>query len=281
VKRPQMKNGLKKIWMWYRHIPTALTLCNSLCGFAAILNTLRVYEPNANIPEVLAGSAWLIVGAMIFDMLDGWVARLLNAFSDHGMNMDSLADMVTFGVAPAVMIAVLAQTAELLLPYRLVWVLCAIYLGCAAIRLALYNVKALNKESTEGFDGLPSPGAAAALVTLIILFADAQSETYITLVQWLPIYAGVIGLLMVSSIPFLHFGRWLGSKRYNKAKVLALIVFFLFFSWNSRLVAAVAANLYVLSGPIAVGIRWIIARVRRERPAAIAETPAEAAVGGK
>jgi CDP-diacylglycerol--serine O-phosphatidyltransferase len=276
-----MKEGLKKIWMWYRQIPTALTLCNSLCGFAAILNTLRVYEPGANIPDVLAVSAWLIVGAMIFDMLDGWTARLLNAFSDHGMHMDSLADMVTFGVAPAVMIAVLAQTAELLLPYRMVWVLCAIYLGCAAIRLALYNVKALNKESTKGFDGLPSPGAAAALVTLIILFADAEHDTYLVLVKWLPIYAGIIGILMVTNIPFMHFGRWLGSKRHNRWKVLALIVFFLFFSYDSRLVAAIAANVYVLSGPMMWVSRLIRGRLARKQPAAISETPAEATAGGE
>lgn len=281
MKRPKMKAGLKKIWGWYRHIPNALTLCNSLCGFAAILNTLRVYEDGANVAQVLEVSAWLIVGAMIFDMLDGWTARMLNAFSDHGMNMDSLADMVTFGVAPAVMIAVLAQTSALLLPYRLVWVLCAIYLGCAAIRLATYNVKALNKESTKGFDGLPSPGAAAALVTLILLFADAQPETYIVLVKWLPIYAGIIGLLMVSSIPFMHFGRWLGSKRHNKIKILTLIVFFMFFSWNSRLVAALAANIYVLSGPVLLAARFVSSRVRQEKQApAVAETPAEATAGG-
>jgi CDP-diacylglycerol--serine O-phosphatidyltransferase len=277
VKKPQMKEGFRKIWMWYRHIPNALTLGNSLCGFASILNTLRVYEKGANVPEVLAVSAWLIVGAMIFDMLDGWTARLLNAFSDHGMNMDSLADMVTFGVAPAVMIAVLAQTSKQLLSYQLVWILCAIYLGCAAIRLATYNVKALNKESTKGFDGLPSPGAAAALVTLVILFADAKQETYMVLVKWLPIYAGVIGLLMVSSIPFMHFGRWLGSKRHNKSKILTLIIFFLFFSWNSRLVAAVTANVYVISGPLLLGLRWIHSHARRGSAA----TPVEASAGNE
>src|SRR5690606_20434438 len=115
--------------------------------------------------KLLEVSAWLICFAMIFDMLDGWAARILNARSLHGMQMDSLADMVTFGVAPAVIVAVMAHTQELdVLPYMWVWVLSSIYLGCAALRLALYNVKALNKTDDDGkseeFHGLPTKGAA-------------------------------------------------------------------------------------------------------------------------
>ena len=88
---------------YLKWIPNALTLGNSLCGFAAILFTLQVYDPgNAEtVSSIFAFSAFMIICAMVFDAFDGYAARLLNAASLHGIQMDSLADMVTFGVAPA------------------------------------------------------------------------------------------------------------------------------------------------------------------------------------
>jgi CDP-diacylglycerol--serine O-phosphatidyltransferase len=259
-----MRTGLMRIKNWYRMIPTALTLGNTLCGFTAILYTLQVYgaeraEMFHHMPRLLAISAWLIVGAMIFDMLDGWTARLLNASSLHGMHMDSLADMVTFGVAPAVMVSVMADTRELVwLPSRWVWGLCAIYLACAALRLALYNVKAMQQdEPCDEFHGLPSPGAAAAVSSLVFLYSNPQYE-YQMLAQMLPVYAGILGFLMVSPIPYMHIGQWLGSKRRNKLKMFLLIVFFLLFSVNPSLVAAVAINVYVLSGPVRALLIWAL-----------------------
>ncbi len=257
-----MRTGLLRIKSWYRYIPTSLTLGNSLCGFTAILCTLEAHvpEPGKEVPQLLAVSAWLIVGAMIFDMLDGWTARMLKVFSDHGIQMDSLADMVTFGVAPAVMVAVMAHTNQLTwLPTRWVWLMCALYLGCVALRLALYNVTATAATEAEGFRGLPSPGGAAAVSSLVILYSDPLYQEYFLIItELLPYYAGILGVLMVSSIPYMHIGHWLGSKRKNKLKILLLIIFFLAFSWKSRLVAALAINIYVLSGPLTVLIVWIL-----------------------
>lgn len=154
---------------WIKWVPNALTLGNSLCGFAAILYTLQVYEKmmyrdgSDGIEKIFAFSACMILFAMVFDAFDGYAARLLNAASLHGIQMDSLADMVTFGVAPATLVAVMAHSMRSLAgnQFRLVWCLCAIYLGCAALRLAKYNVHAiLEKKSSDKFSGLPSPGAA-------------------------------------------------------------------------------------------------------------------------
>lgn len=259
-----MKIGLLRLKQWFRYIPTSLTLGNSLCGFGAILHTLTAYRPSPNeeVPQLLAFSAWLIVGAMLFDMLDGWSARMLHAHSPHGVQMDSLADMVTFGVAPAVIVAVMAHTnAPMWLPYRWVWAMSAIYLGCTALRLALYNVKAAQGDCDDGFHGLPSPGGAAAVASLVILYANPINDfDYMVLAQVLPFYAALIGFLMVSNVPYMHLGHWLGSRRKNKLKVLCLIIFCAFFAWNRRLVAAIAANAYVLSGPVTVLARWIVRR---------------------
>ena len=125
---------------WLKCVPNSLTLCNSLCGFAAILYTLRAYERfynSSNALSVFATSAVLICCAMIFDAFDGFAARLFNAASMHGIQMDSLADMVTFGVAPATLVAIMThslrdwdlnRTQEIL-----VYILCSVYLGCAAL----------------------------------------------------------------------------------------------------------------------------------------------------
>ena len=258
----------KRIKYWYKAIPTSLTLGNSLCGFGAILYTLNAYAPaqSEEIPQLLAVSAWWIVGAMIFDMLDGWTARTLNAFSPHGLQMDSLADMVTFGVAPAVMVAVMAHTNELVtLPHRWVWGLCAVYLGCTSLRLALYNVNSMDEGNTDSFQGLPSPGGAAAVSSIVILYSHPDFEysfIVIAFVELLPFYAAIIGFLMVSPIPYMHVGHWLGSKKKNKLKIFILIVFFLLFARNSRLVAASAINIYVLSGPVKVLFNWALRHTR-------------------
>ena len=144
---------------WIKWVPNALTLGNSLCGFAAILYTLQVYEKmmyrdgSDGIEKIFAFSACMILFAMVFDAFDGYAARLLNAASLHGIQMDSLADMVTFGVAPATLVAVMAHSMRSLAgnQFRLVWCLCAIYLGCAALRLAKYNVHAILEKKSSFF----------------------------------------------------------------------------------------------------------------------------------
>ncbi len=251
-------NLLRKLKYSYKAIPTALTLGNSLCGFGAILYTLHAFAPEKgeNIPELLAVSAWCIIGAMMFDMLDGWTARTLNVHSQYGVEMDSLADMVTFGVAPAVIVAVMARTNQFTwLPYHWVWVFSAIYLGCTAFRLALYNVKARNNESGESFHGLPSPGGAAAVCSIIILYGHPDFRSYIIIAEILPYYAAVLGILMISNIPYAHMGHWLGSKRKNKLKIFFLIIFFTLFARTPHIVAACAINIYILSGPVYLFIR--------------------------
>lgn len=252
---------LKKMKHWYKLIPACLTLANSLCGFGAILYTLQAYAPpqGHEIPQLFAVSAWWIICAMMFDMMDGWTARALDARSDRGIQLDSLADMVTFGVAPAVIVAVMAHTNQIdQIPYRWVWGLCAVYLGCTTSRLSLYNVLAMNGAGSGAgtFRGLPSPGAAAGVCSLIILYSHPQyANRFVVFAELLPFYAALLGLLMVSPIPYAHIAHWLGNKRKNKLKILLLIIFFMLFAWNPRLVAAVAIHAYVISGPLTMVYR--------------------------
>ena len=247
---------------WIKAVPNCLTLCNSLCGFASILITLQAYkytDDTAAVATIFAWSAGMILFAMVFDALDGFAARILNAASMHGLQMDSLSDMVTFGVAPATLVAVMTHSMRHLDTFRQyipVCILCAVYLGCAALRLATYNVHAiLEKKSGEKFSGLPSPGAAAAICSLV-LFTAIRDGKVNRLIQFLPVYAAILGILMVSSIPYVHGAKWIVSTKRNRKRLFTLILILAIwigssFVCNPLVVPVILINAYVIWGPLA------------------------------
>jgi CDP-diacylglycerol--serine O-phosphatidyltransferase len=139
-------------------LPNTLTLCSMLLGFYSILSTLKgnyVY------------AAWAILFATIFDGLDGWVARLTNSTTKFGIELDSLSDLVSFGVAPAVMMYKWA-----LAPFgRIGWAAAFWFMACGALRLARYNVQMGSTES-KSFTGMPIPGAATIIASLILFYHE-------------------------------------------------------------------------------------------------------------
>ena len=244
---------------WFKWVPNFLTICNSLCGFAAILYMLRAYEVSVRRPDatldVFAVSAVVIFGAMVFDALDGFAARIFNAASMHGIQMDSLSDMVTFGVAPAVLVAVMTHSLRAWSLGRgqeiLVYLLCSVYIGCAALRLATYNVHAMiEKKSSDKFSGLPSPGAASA-ICVTVLFAQNCSFDLARIAFVLPLYAAVLGLLMVCPVPYTHVGKWLTSVHRNRKRAVVVLILagiLIVFRVNGLMVLVTG---YILSGPAA------------------------------
>jgi CDP-diacylglycerol---serine O-phosphatidyltransferase len=285
----------------YKKIPTLLTLGNSLCGFTAIVLALQAYEkilvrmpnnhfeinPNGQgtiMPDAFAFCAWLIIGAMVFDALDGWAARKLNATSLHGIEMDSLADMVTFGVAPAVMVYVYSHV-NVFLGFRvieengflrhdkIVWAAAAIYISCAALRLAFYNATAMEQKfnpdpnKSENFTGIPSPGAASAVCSIVIMGTSGVQFPEWIMTTFLPLYTALLGFLMISPIPYPHMAKWLVSpvKRLRKLIILILITSIAFYEYirfgeGPKITAAVLINIYVFSGPILILSRKITGR---------------------
>ncbi len=240
---------------WLKLIPNFLTICNSLCGFSAILYTLHVYDEPKQQSAVLAISAWIILGAMVFDALDGFTARILNATSMHGAQMDSLADMVTFGVAPATIVAIMAHHLRDLESYQyiVVWLMSAIYIACAALRLATYNVHAILEKKSDGkFSGLPSPGAAAAICSIIIYYNYAMQNNNNSefILKGLPIYTAFMGLMMVAPVKYVHAGKWLQSVRRNKKRLALLILIIISLILYPQLSTVLIINLYIISGPI-------------------------------
>ena len=245
---------------WLRYVPNSLTLCNSLCGFASIIVALS-FNNNQVLPDlqnkVWIICAWLILGAMIFDCLDGFAARILKATSMHGLQMDSLADMVTFGVAPATLVTAITHSFKDLQSPRytvIVWILAAVYLGGAALRLATYNVHAmLEKKSDDKFHGLPSPGAAAAVCTTVLCCQKLKMDEifHLDLVNYwwiIPVYAAILGLLMVSPIRYLHIGKWLTTAAKSKKKIAIVLVFLVLLILFPVYTAFLFINIYILLG---------------------------------
>jgi CDP-diacylglycerol--serine O-phosphatidyltransferase len=245
-------------------VPNALTIGNSLCGFFAILYTQRACENNdiGDMLKVFVMGAWMIFAAMIFDALDGLAARTFRATSMTGIQMDSLSDMVTFGVAPAILVASMTRCLCNYSPGSwqelIVYAFCSLYLGCAALRLAIYNVKAITEhKNSKSFSGLPSPGAAAAIcVTIFFVYSLSSRETSRVDHCWvafiLPVYAAMLGMLMVSRVSYLHAGKWLISMFRNRKKQLVFgVLLLLVIIFEIDALAALVTG-YILSGPLSL-----------------------------
>ena len=185
-------------------LPSLVTLGNLYFGFLAMAKVadaglLYGLQAGPIAPEALAlfeTAALLVFLAMVFDGLDGAVARLTNQTSAFGAQLDSLCDMVTFGVAPAFLTKLLIEYhagADRLLPAhpKLYYVAAAIYVLCAAMRLARFNVEVSSPaaEDHREFSGLPSPAAAAVVCSLIAFYAtrndaDSLSSQLLPTVVW-------------------------------------------------------------------------------------------------
>ena len=145
-------------------LPTLLTLGNALCGFAAI-----TYAARLGIEDVQAGDAHLlyasmcIFAGMLFDALDGRAARWANQTSEFGAQLDSLCDVVTFGVAPAFLMRQFSL--QSVVHPRIMWVIAGLYVACAILRLARFTIETDDEDSHESFSGLPSPAAAGAVAS--------------------------------------------------------------------------------------------------------------------
>lgn len=233
----------------FNPVPSLFTLCNALCGFTAILLTIGPRPVGVVVP-VLA--LWLVFGAMLFDVLDGLAAQVLDARSLHGMHLDSLADAVSFGVAPAVLIHAVGMAAVEAhsLPALSVRLLSGIYLGCALWRLAVYNTRAVlgvDKESKAVFVGLPSPAAAAMVCCMAFFHARLLPGETVHFAMFV-VYSLIASLLMVSSVPYPHLRNVMAGMPTWLA--VAVVAGALGLVWFYRFPGVVLlAHLYILLPP--------------------------------
>ncbi len=223
-------------------LPNLMTAGNLFCGFVAVIMCIQA-RLETIAPGTYAHSAeehykwavWLILGAVIFDSLDGRLARLGGHQSLFGAEFDSLADVVSFGIAPALMVflLILSPTQGYPIFRKIGWFIGFIYLLCAAVRLARFNVITNpllheSKDSSKDFVGLPVPAAAGTVVSLVLLLLHLSEDNQVSheLALTLPILLLVIAVLMVSTIRYPSFKQvdWQTKTRFRTFIAIIIIV---------------------------------------------------------
>ncbi len=226
-------------------IPSLFTVGNMLCGFAAVLYTLH---------DQLERAGYLILIAGLLDGLDGRIARLTRSTSEFGKEYDSLADVVSFGIAPAL----LAYQWGLRGVGRWGWAAAVLFLGAGSVRLARFNVKA-GQTDRRFFIGLPIPGGAGALALMVLVTPEPLVEKPFAIAASLCVI--LVSILMVSTIPYRSFKdfnlrqRWPATAFFTLAAIVAAVVF------TTIPAMALLLGTYLFAGPVELAIRKL-----RRRP---------------
>lgn len=224
-------------------LPSMFTMANMFCGYACIVYSMR---------GEFATAAPFIGLAIVLDMLDGRIARLTGSASQFGVEFDSMADIISFGVAPAIM-----SFAWALQPLgRLGWAAGFIFVAAAAVRLARFNIQS-GAQDKRYFVGMPSPAAAGVIASTIYLFPEGPQDRQTALSALVMVV--VPALLMVSTIRFRSVKAidvgWHRSYfgLFFVAVMLALI------ASHPRIALVMLAYSYTVGAIVA----WIVARIRK------------------
>ncbi len=246
-------------------LPSLLTLGNLLFGFAAVvaLADARALDGQEGI-ELFALAAWFILLGMVCDGLDGRVARAARVVGPFGAQLDSLADLTTFGLAPALLVrnAGLHWFSSLPGPVTIddfLWWVGGVFIACAALRLARFNAQHGRSDPAQHdhFRGLPTP-AAAGIVASLVLFACWAPPRRPEMLLWaqqaarivLPAAALVAAVLMVTTVRYVHVLNLIVRDRKPFRFVVGLIFLGLLLPRMPRVVLLAGFAGYLLSGPI-------------------------------
>ena len=220
-----------------KYIPNFITCLNLTSGFFGIILAVQGH---------LLLASWLIVAAMIFDFLDGFSARMLKAYSELGKELDSLADVISFGIAPGIiMFHLLYDALSLSVPMDtdtlgtrtfLLLMIPALMPVCAALRLAKFN---LDSTQTSIFKGMPTPANAIAVVTLVFTtnHTDFQAlNSFIISPLSLAVFTIILSLLMITRLPLLSLKMsnfYLKGNEGRYIMIVLLLAFLLLFGLKS------------------------------------------------
>lgn len=272
-------------------VPALMTLGNLICGFAAIHYAAMPVATS----DIFGWSTLTVAGCLIFlgmflDALDGSVARMTHSSSDLGAQLDSLADMVAFGVAPAYMMlrlvshyygpehytGVLGPDADNLYG-RITWTIAAVYICCTALRLARFNVEtpSVDLHDHKWFRGLPSPGAAGCVTSLILLHQHLLAKQYGGEFPQgiekgsslcIPLVTLVAAMGMVSTMRYPHLiNRWVAGRKDFRGLV-RIVIPVVIALWWLQVALAVCFVAYAISGPCGAMIRSIRRQSRVAEP---------------
>jgi CDP-diacylglycerol--serine O-phosphatidyltransferase len=222
-------------------LPNLFTTGNLFCGFWAIISVFQ---------ERFFYAALAILLASVFDVLDGKVARLSGATSKFGVQYDSLADLVSFGVAPA-----LLAFSWALRPYgRFGWLAAFLFVVCGALRLARFNVQSSSGE-VKYFKGLPIPAAASMIALTILLYHRLIETGWVKdIVILVMIY--ILAFLMVSTIRYLSFKELNLAKRKPFSIFIFVVLSMIVIVMEPTIVLFAFVLFYVFSGPANMLMAW-------------------------
>lgn len=215
-------------------LPNLITMGNMFCGFYAILAALnQLYEI----------SAIAIILASFFDFMDGKVARITHTSSQFGIQFDSLADLLSFGIAPAVLVYAWA-----LMPFgRIGWAAAFLFVICGALRLARFNIQVDTTESSH-FTGLPIPAAAGVLVSMVLVYyrfweGIPEKSLAVMLITYFS------GFLMVSPLKYRSLKEVDFKKRHPFSILVAASLFLFVLASEPQITVFIVGFSYALSCP--------------------------------
>ena len=227
-------------------LPSMFTMANLFCGYACIVHSMR---------GELSSASLFIGFAFVLDMLDGRIARMTGTTSAFGLEFDSLADVVSFGVAPAI----LSFQWGLQPLGRIGWAAGFLFVAAAAVRLARFNIQS-GSQDKRYFVGMPSPAAACVPAATVFAYPDGfQSATHAVLVLAMVI---VPALTMVSTIRFRSFKTFDLQTRRSSAVLVLVAIGLVLLAAEPHVVLAAMAYTYLASGFI--GLAWT--RFHRRQP---------------
>ena len=264
-------------------IPTAFTAANIGMGFLAVLYSIRAFQLVDRDPAAAAGyfnyAAVAIGLAILFDTLDGRVARMTKTATELGVQFDSLADVLTFGIAPIALMyswGIAAALPEGSQAHAMGVFLLFMYLMCGAFRLARFNIQATRprvlmegtpKLDKKNFVGLPIPPAAGLLASIVHFspmplsaYGEGFSQFYVYLLM---VLIAVLGVLMVSTLRYSSF-KTLNFGRRNLYLVLFIAAAGMLMWLYSNYLLLILATAYVSHGVVFFLIRTLFRRSRTE-----------------
>ena len=267
IKNPERRGLRKGVYL----VPSVFTAANIGMGFYAIMSAIRGFQlvgtgveaDLVNAANHLDSAAKAIGWAVVFDMLDGRIARMTKTTTEIGVQLDSIADVITFGLAPAILAYVwgygasLEEGSDL---HNLAWFLSFMYLMCGGFRLARFNVQSSRprilaegtiKTDKKSFVGLPIPVAGGLIAALIhfaprplVYYGPQRAHIYSLLLMAL---VGLLSVLMVSTLRFSSFKGVGNRPRGMRTIILAVAVGTIIFLYSRYVLLALAAG-YILHG---------------------------------
>ncbi len=256
-----MEQGEKKIHKGVFLLPNALTTGALFAGFYSIISGINGHYIAAAVAVVVAG---------LLDGLDGRVARLTNTQSEFGVQYDSLSDLISFGLAPALLAFnwSLSSLRELgPAAGKLGWLAAFLFVACAALRLARFNTQAASADKSY-FQGLASPAAAGTLVATIWFFADQGIPG--DAVRWIIWFETVVlGLLMFSRVRYFSGKSWPKGDRIPARFLFLVVLVFVLLAIDPPTVMMLIGLIYVGSGLVVTLLgrqQWKSRRIRRGLP---------------